>query len=170
MSDGRLPHHSLPLRLDLAGAGDVAFLWEMLTYAASMAPGGATSMTAAQGDPYLRTYVEAGGGRPPDRGVAAPPDAGAPLGAAWVRAGLMLAEPGAPELATAVVPAHRGRGVGAALMGELVRRASGRWDAIVLSVRAENPALRFYERCGFRRAREVANRVGGVSIVMRRLL
>ena len=157
------------LRLDVAGAGDVGFLWEMLTYAASMAPGGAASVAAAQGDPYLRTYVE-GWGRPDDLGVVARDDPGAPIGAAWVRAGLIVAGPGAPELATAVVPAHRARGVGAALMGELLRQARGRFEAIVLSVRAENPALRFYERFGFQRERQLTNRVGGVSFVMRRLL
>jgi ribosomal protein S18 acetylase RimI-like enzyme len=157
------------LAIDVAGPDDVAFLWEMLTYAASMAPGGAASVAAAQADPYLRTYVD-GWGRPDDLGVVARDDAGAPIGAAWVRTGLIVAEPGVPELATAVLPAHRARGVGAALMGELLRRATGRWDAIVLSVRAENSALRFYERWGFRREREVRNRVGSVSFVMRRLL
>jgi ribosomal protein S18 acetylase RimI-like enzyme len=127
-------------------------------------------VAAAQADPYLRTYVE-GWGRSDDLGVVARGrDDHAPIGAAWVRAGLIVAEPRAPELATAVAPAHRGRGVGAALMNELLRLASGRFDTVLLSVRAENPALRFYQRFGFRCEREVTNRVGGVSWVMRRLL
>jgi len=160
-------------RFDLAGADDVPFLWEMLTYAASMAPGGAASVADAQADPYLRTYVE-GWGRPDDLGVIARIGGGTNaagatrIGAAWVRAGLIVAQPRAPELATAIVPAQRGRGIGALMMDQLFRHAAGRYDAVTLSVRASNPALRFYERLGFGRTREVTNRVGGVSFVMRR--
>jgi ribosomal protein S18 acetylase RimI-like enzyme len=152
-----------------ADAADVPFLWEMLTYAASMAPGGVASIAAAQADPYLRTYVD-GWGRADDLGLIACLPDGTRVGAAWVRTGLIVAEPGAPELATALVPAWRGRGVGGALMRELFVQATGRFAAITLSVRAQNPALRFYERLGFRGVRTLTNRVGGVSWVMRRRL
>ena len=77
--------------------------------------------------------------------------------------------PDAAKLAaTAVVPARRGGGVGGAMMNELFRLAAGRFDGVILSVRASNPALRFYERLGFQRERALTNRVGGVSFVMRR--
>jgi ribosomal protein S18 acetylase RimI-like enzyme len=160
-----------PPRLDLAGADDVPFLWEMLTYAATMAPGGTASVADAQADPYLRTYVD-GWGRADDLGIIAREGDGDDrrIGAAWVRAGLIVAAPRAPELATAVVPAWRGQGVGASMINQLFRHAAGRFDAVVLSVRAANPALRFYERLGFCREREVTNRVGGISFVMRRAL
>jgi ribosomal protein S18 acetylase RimI-like enzyme len=159
------------MNVRIAGDEDVPFLWVMLTYATTMSPGGVVSVPDAMADPYLRTYVE-GWGRPDDLGVVAIDaraggEPGEPIGAAWLRAGLIVAEPGVPELATAVVPAHRGRGVGAAMMGELARRATGRFPAILLSVREANPAVRLYERLGFRREREVRNRVGGVSFVMR---
>jgi ribosomal protein S18 acetylase RimI-like enzyme len=160
------------LRLDLATPDDVPFLWEMLTHAATMTPAGPASIPEAQADSYLRTYVE-DWGRPDDLGIIARDqrnDSGKPIGAAWVRAGLIVAAPRAPELATAVVPAHRNHGIGAVMMNELFRHAAGRFDAIVLSVRANNPALRFYERLGFRRERDLTNRVGGVSFVMRRPL
>jgi ribosomal protein S18 acetylase RimI-like enzyme len=161
-------------RIELAGADDVPFLWEMLTYAASMSPGGAASVAEAQTNAYLATYVS-DWGRPDDLGVVAHDidedgAGGARIGAAWVRPGLIVAEPRVPELATAIVPAYRGRGVGAALMHDLFRRATGRFDAIILSVRDGNPALRFYERLGFRSERQLTNRVGGVSYVMRREL
>jgi len=154
-----------------ADGADAAFLWIMLTYAASMQPGGEDSVAAAQADPYLRTYVE-GWVRPGDVGVVACADGAdaRPLGAAWVRPGLQLAEPGAPELATAVLPGARGLGLGTAMMRALFARAAGSARAIVLSVREENPALHFYERLGFARGRSVRNRVGGVSFVMRRAL
>jgi ribosomal protein S18 acetylase RimI-like enzyme len=156
--------------IDLAGPGDAAFLWEMLTHAASMVPPGTpTAIALAQADPYLRTYVD-GWGRPDDLGVIARDAGGAAIGAAWLRAGLIVAEPRVPELATATVPAHRGHGVGTAMMNALFPHAARRFDAIILSVRATNPALRFYERLGFGRERTLTNRVGGVSFVMRRAL
>jgi ribosomal protein S18 acetylase RimI-like enzyme len=145
---------------------DLPFLWLMLTYAASMSPGGQASIADAEADPYLRTYVDAWG-RPDDLGVVAIDAGGDRLGAAWIRSGLKVAEPEAPELATAVVPSQRGRGIGEAMLRELVRLASGRYRAIVLSVRESNPAARFYQRLGFLVEREVRNRVGGLSYVMR---
>jgi ribosomal protein S18 acetylase RimI-like enzyme len=138
----------------------------MLTYAASMSPGGAPSVAEAQEDPHLRVYLD-GWMRPGDLGVVAVGGDGGLLGAAWIRPGLMVAEPGAPELATAVAPAWRGRGIGSTLLRELAAWARGSWCGISLSVRQENPARRFYERHGFAVMREVTNRVGGRSLVMR---
>lgn len=154
------------MRIELAGPDDVPFLWLMLTYAASMVPGGEASVAEAQADPYLRTYVD-DWGRPDDLGLIAFDDAGARAGAVWVRAGLIVAQPGVPELAMATLPEQRGRGVGTALMTELVRRESGRHSAIVLSVREANPARRLYQRLGFEEVGEVRNRSGSRSLVMR---
>jgi ribosomal protein S18 acetylase RimI-like enzyme len=145
---------------------DVDFLWIMLTYAASMTPTGEASVAAAQADPFLQSYVE-GWGRPGDLGVVAATLDGSPLGAAWVRRGLKLAEPDVPELATAVVPEARSCGIGTLMMNELIRLASPSFSGIILSVRKANPALRFYERMGFQRERDIRNRVGGLSVVMR---
>ena len=145
---------------------DVPFLWVMLTHAASMSPGGEASVAEAQADPYLRTYVD-DWGRPDDLGVVAVTGDGQRVGAAWVRSGLIVAEPGVPELATAVVPSQRGQGVGAAMMRGWCAWRPGVTRPIILSVRENNPAVRFYERLGFRRQRELRNRVGGVSLVMR---
>jgi len=157
--------------IELARPKDLPFLWEMLTYAASLVPGGAASVPAAQNDAYLSTFVT-GWGRADDLGVVAHGTAAGArrLGAAWVRSGLILAEPRVPELAIAIVPGWRGLGLGAALMRDLFERSTGRFDAITLSVRDQNPALRFYERLGFRRERQLTNRVGGVSFVLRRPL
>ncbi|HEU4594108.1 MAG TPA: GNAT family N-acetyltransferase, partial [Pyrinomonadaceae bacterium] len=54
-----------------------------------------------------------------------------------------------PELAVAVSPEHRGRGVGTALMERLLSEASGLFAAVSLSVSPRNPARRLYERLGF---------------------
>jgi ribosomal protein S18 acetylase RimI-like enzyme len=156
-----------------AVAADAPLLWRMLTFAASMA-GTAADEDLAREDPDLRPYVE-GFGRAGDLGVVALV-AGASAGAAWLR----LAPPGPPspskvwtaeepELAIAVEPALRGRGTGAALLASLFEVAAGRYPAVGLSVREGNPAVRLYERLGFVTERRVTNRVGGVSVVMRRV-
>ena len=159
---------------------DEPFLWSMLTYAASMTPGGAESVEDAKRDASLPWYAHRWGSRAGDLGVVARRGGGEDetlLGAAWVR--LLLEGEGddaakhkvatteIPELAIGVAPEHRGRGVGSALLGELVRRARGRYPALALSVRETNPSVRLYERVGFVVERSVVNRVGGSSLVMR---
>ena len=163
-----------------AVAADAPILWRMLTFAASMA-GTAEDEREARRDPELRPYVE-GFGRAGDLGVLAFLDPGraaigaaGAAGAAWLR----LAPDGPiseakvwtrhePELAIAVEPQLRGRGTGAALLASLLEAAAGRYRAIGLTVREGNPAVRLYERFGFVTERRVTNRVGGVSLVMRR--
>jgi ribosomal protein S18 acetylase RimI-like enzyme len=150
---------------------DVPFLWLMLTYAAWMDPPGASSVAAAVHDEYLRTYVE-DWGRPDDLGVVAVRNGGERIGAAWLRLGkeqstFKVSDAEVPELATAVLPAERGQGIGGDMMEQLIARASARYPAIVLSVRGNNPAVRFYERLGFRVERQLQNRVGGTSLAMR---
>ncbi len=77
-----------------------------------------------------------------------------------------MADQATPELATAVLPQARGQGIGTAMMQELIRRAAPTYRQITLSVRRENPALRFYKRLGFTEIATMKNRVGGDSIVM----
>ncbi len=106
--------------------------------------------------PELARYLE-GWGRQGDTAVLAVDlDGGRRLGAAWYR--LMTSEePGygyvddqTPEIALAVVPDHRGRGVGGALLRELREAARSQgYNALSLSVEKGNPALGLYERNGF---------------------
>ena len=86
------------------------------------------------------------------------------VGAAWLR--FWSAEehsygfvaPEVPELGLAVRAELRGRGLGTRLLGALRERAAAAGiRQLSLSVELENPALRLYERCGFRRV----GRVGG---------
>jgi ribosomal protein S18 acetylase RimI-like enzyme len=68
-----------------------------------------------------------------------------------------------PELTIAVVPSRRGRGFGEELLAGLLERARQEgYEALSLSVEKENPALRLYERFGFRPVSEI-----GDSVVMR---
>jgi len=105
-------------------------------------------------EPEHACYLQ-GWGRPGYSAVLAVDLDRGRLGAAWYR--LMTSEdPGygfvndqAPEVSLAVVPDHRGRGVGGALLRELRDAASSQgYSALSLSVEKGNPALRLYERNG----------------------
>jgi ribosomal protein S18 acetylase RimI-like enzyme len=151
---------------------DEAFLWEMLVQAAHMAADGDAAVEAARQHPFLAKFVR-GWGRPGDLGVVAQAAGGErPLGAAWLRqlAGeeqsYPAVDPAYPELAVAVLPAWTGRGVGGQLLGRLIALARGSYPGVVLSVRADNPARRLYERHGFVVTGAIVNRVGTRSHVM----
>jgi GNAT superfamily N-acetyltransferase len=97
-----------------------------------------------------------GWGRPGDTAVLAEDLDRGRLGAAWY--GPVTSEEPAygflddqtPEVALAVVPDHRGRGAGGALLRELRDAAKSQgYSALSLSVEKGNPALRLYERNGF---------------------
>jgi len=66
-------------------------------------------------------------------------------------AGLMCIEPIADVQTIAVVPEYEGRGIGSALLTELIRESGLRNAAdVLLEVRADNPrAQRLYRRFGF---------------------
>src|SRR5262245_60451993 len=54
----------------------------------------------------------------------------------------------------ALLPEHRGRGVGGGLVGGLVEQCRKRGVALRLQVLRTNPAARLYERLGFRKSSE----------------
>ena len=124
-------------------------------------------------DPDLVGHVE-GWGRTGDLGVVAEVDR-VPVGAAWLR----LFDPAisdysafvdddTPELVAAVSRAHLGRGIGTTMLKSLFEHADPVFEATVLSVRAANPAVRLYERFGFRELDRHVNRVGTESARMLR--
>jgi ribosomal protein S18 acetylase RimI-like enzyme len=107
-------------------------------------------------DPQLRHYVD-GWGRPGDGGMIAE-QGGERLGAAWFRLfgsddpGYGFIDEHTPELSIAVIAPRRGQGIGHALLqattADLTKQG---FLAVSLSVEADNPALRLYERVGFER-------------------
>jgi GNAT superfamily N-acetyltransferase len=144
------------LHLRAALPADVQFLRAMLYEAAFWRPNVLRPpLEQALADPELARYVE-GFGRPGDFGIVA--DEGAePLGAAWWRhfeagaPGYGFVDQSTPEVSIAVRPAHRGRGIGAALLGALEQEAREQGiDRLSLSVERDNPASALYARLGFR--------------------
>jgi ribosomal protein S18 acetylase RimI-like enzyme len=142
-----------------ANARDADFLWRVLLEAYNW--NGEQRFTAEQllADPRAARYL-VGWPREGDFGVVAETSAGEPVGAAWARC-LPENEPGygfvaqdVPELTLGVLPRHRGRGYGRALMEALVRAAAEGPAPVArlsLSVEDGNPAVRLYTSLGFTR-------------------
>ena len=158
---------------------DEPFLWEMLFEAAHLRDEGETNIQAAKDHPLLARYVE-GWGREGDLGFVAiasetNPNLSQKVGAVWIRLwpgtekGFGWIAEEVPELAIAVLPEHRNRSIGNRLMAHLLEAAKSIYPAISLSVRESNPALRLYQRWGFRAivGSEVVNRTGGISFNMK---
>jgi GNAT superfamily N-acetyltransferase len=137
------------------GAQDIRFLRDMLHHAyywKERAPSGDAGP--------VRLYVK-GWGRPGDTALVAI-DEGFPVGAAWYRLfsprlpGYGFVDERTPELAIAVVPNARGKGIGSSLLEALLVRAKDEsHDAISLSVDKLNEgAIHLYEQYGFERVSE----------------
>jgi ribosomal protein S18 acetylase RimI-like enzyme len=147
-----------------ARSSDVPLLREMLFEAAfwrEAAPRPAPEEGLARPD---LAKLLAGWGRAGDAAVVAEAQSGFGVGAAWYR--FWSAEnhsygfvaPEIPELGLAVRSEQRRHGIGSRLLQALLAEAA-RADIrqLSLSVELENPALRLYERSGFKRV----GRVGG---------
>jgi GNAT superfamily N-acetyltransferase len=150
------------------GRQDVRFLRDMLHHAyywREREPG--------EGPGPVALYVK-GWGRPGDTALIAVED-GFPVGAAWYRLfrrdqpGYGFVDEETPELAIAVVPSRRGRGIGDALLNALYERAkaAGYRTVSLAAERGNAPLVSYYEqKHGFSRVHEN----GGDSVTMRREL
>jgi ribosomal protein S18 acetylase RimI-like enzyme len=131
-----------------------------------------SSVESVQQQPYLARYAS-NWGRVGDVGYVAFSDLN-PIGAAWLRLwlgkdkGFGYVKDEIPELAIAVVPDYRGQGIGTNLLTQILAAAEMTYPSISLSVRADNPVLRLYERTGFIKisGSEVVNRAGEISFNM----
>ena len=137
------------------GAQDIRFLRDMLHHAYYW-----KERRPDTGPGPVQLYVKAWG-RPGDTVVIALAD-GFAVGAAWYRLfkagkpGYGFVDERTPELAIAVVPNARGKGVGSALLDALLDRArAGGYPSISLSVDKQNAsAIHVYEEHGFARVSE----------------
>ncbi|MBN2511277.1 MAG: GNAT family N-acetyltransferase [Spirochaetales bacterium] len=143
-----------------------AHLLKQFTYTAIFVPENAQPLPCSiLQDPSIRLYYEnfvQGSRTNGDYCILAQHDtekAGTPLitGAAWSR--ILSGSPRGygnindttPELSISVLPEHRGKGLGTALIGTLIQ-VLGRegFSSLSLSVQKANPACRLYTRAGFR--------------------
>jgi len=162
-----------PPRIRPIDAADEPFLGQMIFYAAHMHLEAGKTVEDVIQNPTLANYVT-GWGRPGDLGlIAEMEESQTAVGAVWVR--LYTGENKAysptaddtPELAMAVLPAYVGQGIGTRLLQGLIDVARPHYPAIALNVRANNLALRLYQRLGFVVVSELTNRVGSLSYDMR---
>jgi GNAT superfamily N-acetyltransferase len=127
---------------------DESIVWEMLVYAAQQ-----RSIEDLQKQDYLARYA-ANWGRRGDMGVVAKTDV-ISIGAAWLRLwlnddkGFGYIDDSIPELAIAVLPEYRGKGIGTQLLMKVLTSAQSDYPGISLSVRADNPVVKLYQRIGF---------------------
>ena len=102
--------------------------------------------------PELQVYIADFGTRPGDHCIVAEA-AGKVVGAAWCR---IMADYGhidndTPSLAISLLPEYRGLGIGTRLLNDLLLLLQEHgYLRASLSVQKENPALRLYQRTGFR--------------------
>ena len=150
---------------------DLAFLRQMLWEAAYWRDASTRTPVAGDLDTPDLTYLLETWGRAGDVGVLAQTEERRSLGAAWYRLWTYeqhsygFVSPAIPELAVGVAAEARGRGVGAALVTELLRVAEERGvSGVSLSVEPENPARRLYERLMFRKVDSVG---GGWTMLYR---
>jgi GNAT superfamily N-acetyltransferase len=134
---------------------EFAFMQEMLIAALAWSPD--RELPPAElvlAHPQVVVFHE-GWGRAGDTALVAE-DGGQRVGLVWLRFfteeahGEGFVDETTPELAIAVVDGHRGQGIGTRLMEKIHDRARQNGVArISLSVDAENPAKRLYERLGY---------------------
>jgi GNAT superfamily N-acetyltransferase len=150
-----------------ATADDLAALTDALHHAANWDGTERFSRSVLLAEPRLAGYVS-GWPRPGDFGVVASVDSTA-VGAAWCRS-FTVENPGygyvaddVPEASMGVAGDWRGRGVGMALLAELIGQARARGlRHIALSVEDGNRARRLYERTGF----TPVGREGGSDVML----
>jgi GNAT superfamily N-acetyltransferase len=156
------------MALRLLSSSDAAFMERMMLLAGF--PPDRELPADAREMPHVRRFLD-GWGRPGDVGVVALDDTHRPLGAAWAR---VMDKPllrddkdaAVAELAIAVEPHARGRGVGRTLLDALAEAAgTAGHRELSLSVSPRNPAHRLYVRCGYEPVGE-----GAHGLVMRRRL
>jgi ribosomal protein S18 acetylase RimI-like enzyme len=147
---------------------DYACLPEFLYQAIFIPEGEALPPRDVIHDPQISVYIKDFGAQPGDFGVVAEQN-GQVVGAAWTRIipayGHINAE--TPELALSILPEFRGYGIGTKLMKKLfkVLRDAG-YKRTSLSVQKDNPAVRFYERLGYRVTDEKLDHAGHEDYIM----
>ena len=133
---------------------DEGLLWEAIYHAIHVPAGQSQPPRSILEDPNIARYVQ-GWGRRGDFGFVAESE-GRRIGASWLRTwppndrGYGWVDGKTPELTVAVWPGHRSQGIGTRLLKSILA-AAAELPGVSLSVSTTNPAVRLYERLGFKR-------------------
>ncbi|MEM8720806.1 MAG: GNAT family N-acetyltransferase [Cyanobacteria bacterium P01_G01_bin.39] len=135
---------------------DAPFLWEMLYQALYIPPEASPLARDVIFQPELAKYVQNWGIYQNDIGlIAVAVESQTLVGAVWLRMfksdnpGYGYINDNTPELSIAVLPEHRGQGIGTQLITTLLSKVKNCYSAVSLSVSLDNPALHLYNRLGF---------------------
>jgi ribosomal protein S18 acetylase RimI-like enzyme len=139
---------------------DLPFLRKMMYEAARWNPDWPREpIEEVLADPIMLRYHQ-GWGRRGDGGVVAEIE-GEPVGAAWYRLfeedkpGYGFVDEKTPELSIAVVPLHRRKGIGEAVLRScMVQAREEGFQALSLSVAVHNRSRMMYQKAGFERVAE----------------
>jgi ribosomal protein S18 acetylase RimI-like enzyme len=138
-----------------AAPSDQQFLFEMMYQALFIEEGQEPYPRDVVHRPEIARYIK-DWGRAGDLGfIAVDAQSNEPVGAVWSRLssaddqGFAYIDDETPELGIALLPQYRGQGIGTALLKHLLEAAKNLYSSISLSVSANNPAIRLYERLGF---------------------
>jgi ribosomal protein S18 acetylase RimI-like enzyme len=139
---------------------DLPFLRKMMYEAARWNPDWPREpIEEVLADPIMLRYYQ-GWGRLGDGGVVAEID-GEPVGAAWYRLfeedkpGYGFVDEKTPELSIAVVPLHRRKGIGEAVLRScMVQAREEGFQALSLSVAVHNRSRMMYQKAGFEKVAE----------------
>ncbi|MCM3765150.1 GNAT family N-acetyltransferase [Neobacillus niacini] len=136
---------------------DKDFLWEMLYQAIYIPEGEPRLSRDILNEPEIAKSLQ-GWGRTGDQALIAMHRDNTPIGAVWVRLfdetnkTYGYVDEKTPLLGMALLPEYRGKGIGTALLAEMLRltKQAGH-PGISLSVDPNNPALQLYKRFGFQK-------------------
>ena len=135
---------------------DQQFLFEMMYQALFIEEGREPYPRDVLNRPEIARYVKDWGHLGDLGFIAEDARSEEPIGAVWCRLssasdqGFAYINDETPELGIALLPEYRGQGIGTALLEHLLEAAKNIYPAISLSVSPNNPAIRLYERLGFK--------------------
>jgi ribosomal protein S18 acetylase RimI-like enzyme len=148
--------HSTAVSVRAITPDDYPLLEDFLYLAIFVPPGTEAPPRNVIYNPNVFLYIDGFGSKPGDCGVVAEAD-GQVIGAAWERVipAYGHIDDDTPELAISVLPEHRGKAIGTALMTRLFELLRERgYQRTSLAVQKENAAVRFYQRLGYKTVRE----------------
>ncbi|MCL2163445.1 MAG: GNAT family N-acetyltransferase [Oscillospiraceae bacterium] len=160
--------HKLNAKIRAMQESDYICLREFL-YQAIYIPDGVEPPTRSIiNAPEIFIYIKDFGTQPGDLGVVAEQN-GQIVGAAWTRIipSYGHIDKNTPELAISIFPGFRSYGIGSRLMKKLFEalRKNG-YKQTSLSVQKNNPAVRFYQRLGYRMSGERLDHAGHEDYLM----